>query len=984
MVARRLAPLVLSEMTPPPDQTAPAAGLPFPIAAIGASAGGIEAFSELLAALPPDTGLAFVLIAHLSPDHASALAAILGRTTGLPVTEALHGQAVEPNHIYVIAPGATMLLANGTLQLSPRGEARGANRPVDQFMRSLAQEHGHKSIGIVLSGTGSDGTLGIEEIKAAGGITFVQDGTAEQDGMPRSALAGGSVDYVLPPAEIARELSRIASHPYVSPVEPAPLLGDADMQRVLEALRSGPGVDFTQYKRNTLYRRITRRMLLHNTHHAGDYLQRLREDSAEVDALYRDILINVTSFFRNPEAFESLKTTVFPSLTEDRQRQDPVRIWVLGCSTGEEAHSLAMAFTEYLESSGRRTALQVFATDVNGASIEKARTGLYPKGIAQDLSPERLRRFFVAADGNYRISKAIRDMCIFARQNVLADPPFSRIDLVTCRNLMIYLEPALQQRLIPLVHYALRGNGYLWLGSSETIGSYRELFELLDAKCKIYVKKHAARQPLTIPSSKPRWGGHPAGNPPPLPEPAGADSQREADRLLLIRYAPPGVVIDEDLEILQFRGDTSPFLRPPPGKASHNLIKMLREGLMVAVRGAVSRARRDQLPTREEGLKVRSNGGWRAVDVAVLPLRTASPGGGTMLVLFEEPTHSVEARVRLLDAETKDAPEPAPDEADSTREVTRLKQELSATRDYLQSVIEEQEAANEELQSANEEVQSANEELQSINEELETSKEEVQSSNEELATVNDELQDRNLELGQSNDDLTNLLASVQMAIVMLGPDLRIRRFTPAAEKLLNLIPADVGRPLADIKHNLLFDELDAAVADVIDSMASREHEVRGRDGHWYLLRVRPYRTLENRIDGAVIVLIDIDGLKQAESAAGESEGRFEVLANSAPVPIWMSDASGVRFVNRTFEEFFGARGTEARGSDLEQYAHPDDRAIYLSALENARRDKKPFQVRVRLRRAGGEYRWMNANGAPRFNSDGALVGFVSVAFDAAT
>ncbi|MEO5693116.1 MAG: chemotaxis protein CheB, partial [Usitatibacter sp.] len=694
------------------DHATPETSLPFPIVGIGASAGGIEAFGEMLQALPTDTGMAFVLVQHLSPDHESILAEIFSRRTTMPVEQARDGGAVEPNHVYVIPPASSMVLANGALHLSLRTAARGAARQVDQFMRSLAQEHGHKAIGVVLSGTGSDGTLGIEEIKAAGGITFVQDNTAEHDGMPRSALAGGAVDYVLPPSEIALELARIASHPYIAPADqPAALLSDADMQRVLEALRGEQGVDFSQYKRNTMYRRITRRMLLHRVDTAAEYLQLLAEDPVEVEALYRDVLINVTSFFRNPEAYEALKATVFAKLTEDRSRQDPVRIWALGCSTGEEAYSLAMAFTEYLEESGRRASLQIFATDVNGAGIERARTGIYPKGITQDVSPERLRRFFAVVDGSYRICKPIRDMCIFARQNVLADPPFSRIDLVACRNLMIYLEPALQQRLIPLVHYALRGHGHLWLGGSETIGSYRELFDLLDARNKIYVKKQGPRTSVTVPSNGTRWIAHAGVAPPQVVEPAHADSQREADRLLLIRYAPPGVVINQDLEILQFRGDTSPFLRPPPGKASHNLIKMLREGLMVAVRGAVSRARRDQLPTREEGLKVRSNGGWRAVDIVVLPLKGASAGGGSLLVLFEEPSQSVEARVRLLDAEAMVQRSPGPDEGDVAKELIRLKQELSATRDYLQSVIEQQEAANEELQSANEEVQSSNEEL---------------------------------------------------------------------------------------------------------------------------------------------------------------------------------------------------------------------------------------------------------------------------------
>ena len=863
---------ILPGVNPAGERIPQSSGLPFPVVAIGASAGGLQAFTDLLHELPNDTGMAFVIVQHLSPSHSSMLSDILTRNTKMRVAQVENDMVVQANHLYVIPPGKNMVLADGTLQLSAI-ESRGQSRPVDHFMRSLAEEQGHKAIGVVLSGTGNDGTLGVEEIKAAGGITFVQDNSAEHAGMPRSAIAGGAVDYVLPPAEIARELVRISRHPYVAPADDGRTnLGENDMQRVLEALRVATGVDFSNYKRNTLYRRITRRMVLHKLENARDYLKMLQGKTGEVEALYQDVLINVTSFFRNPEAYEVLKATVFPRLTEERNRHDPIRVWALGCSTGEEAYSLAMAFSEYLEASGKRQALQVFATDLNGIGIEKARAGIYGKGIVQDLSPERLRRFFVEIDGSYRICKPIRDMCIFARQNVLADPPFSRIDLVACRNLLIYLEPVLQQKLIPLLHYSLRGDGYLWLGSSETIGSYRDLFEMLDPKNKIYLKKNAMRAPVTLPSAGMRWSQANATEAFTPRNNAASDPMREADRVLLSRYSPPAVVLNEDLEIVQFRGDTSPFLRPAPGKASLNLLKMLREGLMVAVRGALTRARRDEIPAREEGLKVRSNGGWRSVDVVVMPLKGSSVPPGSMLVLFEEPAHSVEARMRLLDAEAKAARALETDPESGEKEVARLKQELGATRDYLQSVIEQQEAANEELQSANEEVQSANEELQSINEELETSKEEIQSSNEELATVNDELQNRNMELSQSNNDLTNLLSSVQMAIVMLGPDLRIRRFTPAAEKLLNLIPADSGRPITDIKLPLHVDDLEEVLLEVIQAVSVREREVQDRNGRWYSMRLHPYRTLENKIDGAVMVLADMDRIKRAEQIIAATQG----------------------------------------------------------------------------------------------------------------
>lgn len=703
------------------DHLTPGESAPFPIVAIGASAGGLEAFTRLLDALPADTGMAFVMILHLSPSHESMLSDILARSTRIPVREAKSDMRVEPNHVYVIPPGKDIVLRRGLLQLAPRTELRGPSRPVDHFMRSLAEEHGHRSVGVVLSGTANDGTQGLGEIKAAGGITFAQDSTAEHGGMPRSIISAGAVDFVLPPDEIARELARISRHAFVAMAD-AGEAGTIDAQpafgQALETLREHMGVDFANYKRNTLFRRITRRMLLHKFESLQEYVRFLSGNPAEIEALYRDVLISVTSFFRNPETYDALKERVFPRLTEERNRHDQVRVWTLGCSTGEEAYSIAMAFTEYLEASGRRLGMQVFATDLNAASIEKARAGIYAKGIQQDVSPERLRRFFVEVDGGYRIAKPIRDMCVFARQNMLADPPFSRIDLITCRNVLIYLEPVLQQKLIPILHYSLRSRGFLWLGGSETVGTYRDLFELVEPRHKFYAKKLAGAAVQVPPLAK-RWQPSPRAGIKPGPVAETADERRA--------------------------------------------------------------------------------------------------GAG--------------------------------DSESAAREIARLKQELGATRDYLQSVIEQQEAANEELQSANEEVQSSNEELQSINE--------------ELATVNDELQNRNLELSQSNNDFQNLLASVPMPIVMLGADLRIRRFTPAAEKLLNLIPADVGRPIGDIKLRLTVTDLEAAVMEVIDTVTAHEREVQDQGGRWYSLRIRPYRTLENKIEGAVILLVDIDTQKRA-------------------------------------------------------------------------------------------------------------------------
>jgi two-component system CheB/CheR fusion protein len=977
-----------------PDHDAPASSLVFPIVGIGASAGGVEAFKEFFSALPSDTGMAFVVIPHLMPTHQSMLAEILQRSTSMQVREVEDNTPVQPDHVYVIPPGKMLVIGHGLLQLSPRVEGRGQHHPIDHFLRSLAEEMGHKAIGVILSGTADDGTLGMLEIKAAGGITFAQDDTAEQTSMPRSAIAAGCVDFVLPPGAIATEIGRISHHPYVQLRGDGRLFTrkDPEVMRVIEFLRQAMGVDFSKYKYNTLQRRITRRMVLHKLDSLQDYVRLLMTTPTEVAALYQDILISVTSFFRNPDAYEALKTTVFPALLETHGRLDPLRVWALGCSTGEEAYSIAIAFTEYVEATGRRAAMQVFATDLNGVGIEKARSGIYSKGITQDVSPERLRRFFVEMDGSYRIAKPIRDMCVFARQNVLADPPFSRIDLVACRNMLIYLDPSLQQRLIPLLHYAIRSNGFLWLGASETIGSYRDLFELRDARHKIYQRKPAPHAAVEVPSTPTRLaaGLVPARGESRESVPLPLDPTREADRLMLARYAPPGVLLDEALEILQFRGDTSPYLCPAPGKASHSLLKMLREGLLVAVRGAIHRAKREETIVREEGLRVRSNGVYRAVDVVVMPVRGAGMPKGSLLLLFEEPSKHIEARARQIEAQAQaDADAASSSQVESEdKELARAKQELAATREYLQSVIGQQEAANEELQSANEElqsaneeVQSANEELQSINEELETSKEEIQSSNEELATVNQELHNRHQELSQSNNDLVNLLNSVQMPIVMLGPDLRIRRFTPAAERLLHLIPTDVGRPMADIQFTFGSADLEPMLTAAMDTVSVQEREVQDKHGRWYLLRVRPYRTLENKIEGAVLMLVDVDALKRTEQALRESEARFEMLADSAPVMIWINGLEGCQTVNRAYEEFTGTTGQDLQGFNWTRFVHPEDRDQYVGGYLDAFTKRQDFEAQFRFRRHDGVYRWVKSVGTPRVMPDGEFLGYVGCTYD---
>jgi two-component system CheB/CheR fusion protein len=902
-----------------------------------------------LDALPPDTGLAVVFIQHLAPGRVSMLAEILSRATSMPVTEVKDEPLMEANHVYVVPPGQLMIVSAGALHLA---EAQGMqHRGIDRFFASLAEDQGHRAIGVVLSGTATDGTLGLEAIKAAGGITFAQDASAQHEGMPRSANSSGCVDFVLSPAQIAMEIAALSAHlgaPSYDRSEALPLADE--FEHVLEVLRQESGVDFSQYKSSTLHRRIRRRMALRRVPSLPEYGSYLKANAKEIEALYQDILIGVTSFFRDPEAFEALKEKVFPALFADRSRHDPIRVWVLGCATGEESYSLAIALKEYATAINSQAPLTVYATDLNNVAVEKSRAGLYPRTISLDVSRERLKRFFVEADGGYRIAKSIRDMCVFARHNMLTDPPFSRMDLISCRNVLIYIEPVLQKKLLSVLHYSLKPKGYLFLGPSESLGGQRDVFDVEDSKHKIFRKKSApSRTDLVIPPLPPGpRGGH-------RKEERWTDAlgevrpelQRDAERVLVSRYVPPGVLVTHELEIVQFRGETGHVLAPAPGKASLNVLKMAREGLLIPLRAALQSAIKDNGVVRRDGVRVASTGGHFDINLTIVPVQTGN-AHACYWVLFEPTDPAAESRTKRSSRSAR-AKRVAPAEIREYEEqVSRLTQELSATREYLQSVIEQQEAANEELQSANEEVQSANEELQSINEELETSKEEIQSSNEELTTVNEELQNRNEELNRVNNDLNNLFGSVQMPIVMVWRDLRIRRFTPLAEKLFNLIASDVGRPISDIKLKVEVEDLPAILTEVIESMSVREREVQDSAGHWFQLRVRPYETLEGQIDGAVIMLVDIDALKRNQEAIAR---QAELLEHTTDA-IFVHDPEGVvQYWNRGAERLYGVSRTEACGKRVQQFMSMDRDKTAAARAALARGEQ--WQGEVTVHKADG-------------------------------
>lgn len=949
----------------------------FPIVGVGASAGGLEAFTQLLQALPRHSGMAFVLVQHLDPRHESKLADLLAKSTSMPVLEAADGLVVKPDHVYVIAPDTALELAgDGTLHTEARGEKPGPHLPIDHFFRSLAKRRISGAIGVVLSGTGTDGAMGLEEIKAAGGIAFAQDeASAKFAGMPLAALHSGCVDLALPPARIAAELTRIGRHPYLfAPLEEGhggePEQDDVEHFRsVLALLRAASGVDFSAYRDTTIRRRIVRRMLLQGGSLSG-YAERLENDRAELDALYQDLLINVTRFFREPEVFEALKQRVFPEILAAKQGNAPIRIWVPGCSTGQEAYSLGIALLEFLDDKPVHPSIQIFATDLSEAvSLQRARAGLYPGSIEAEVSPERLRRFFQQEDSHYRISKTLRDMVVFARQNVAADPPFSRVDLVSCRNLLIYLSPALQKRVIPTFHYALNPGGYLVLGSSESIGGHSDLFAVVDQPHRIYARKStgtARPYPHFYADDRQARVAGAASAP---PRPMAADWQREADRVAAGHYVPPGVLINDEFDILQFRGETGAFLAPAAGEPSHNLLKMAREGLFMAVRAAVTECQSSGAAVRHPSVRIRGEGADREVDLRVMPIRLPHAGERCYLVLFEETgsrvTPGAPARVDEL-------------QAADPGEVHDLRQELASTREYLQSLIEQQDAANEELRSANEEILSSNEELQSTNEELETAKEELQSINEELTTVNEQLQHRNVELARLNDDMTNLLGSSGVPMLVLGIDLRIRRFTPAAGRLLGLLAGDIGRPIGHLRAGVDVPDMETIVAGVIASMQAQERDLRGPDGRSYQLRVHPYRTLDNRIDGAVLVFFDVDELRHAQAALRYERDYAQAIVETVREPLLVLDAHlRVQYANAAFYATFRVASEETEGRLLfdlgnRQWDIPTLRRQLGEVLSHSN-DVIDFEVRHEFQSIGLKAMRLNARRIVHESPGGALI-----------
>ncbi len=896
----------------------------FYIVGIGASAGGLEAFEQFFTHMPENTGMAFILIPHLDPTHKSIMSDLLTRYTKMKIFQAEDGMKVKPNCVYIIPPNKDMSILHGVLQLLEPKEIRGFRHPIDFFFRSLAEDQGERAICIVFSGTGTEGTLGLRAVKGEGGLVIVQDPkTAKYDGMPASAVATGLVDYVLPPEKMAEQLLNYIKRAYVRPLKPAgrPEGRPADLlQKIFILIRTQTKHDFSLYKQSTIIRRIERRMAIHQIGSLGDYVAYLRNSPHEIEELFKELLIRVTNFFRDPDAFEVLKNKVLPQMFRNRSPDPPVRIWTPGCSTGEEVYSLAMIFYEYMQELKDKYKIQIFATDIDSGAIDSARAGAYAESITVDVSTERLSRFFIKRGNTYKIKDEIRETVVFAVQNLIKDPPFSKLDMISCRNLLIYLGSELQKRILPLFRYSLNPEGILFLGSSETIGEHTDMFSVIDKKWKIF-KARRLEEPLLVPMELRKALPHEAG--------VAMSEEREkrpgeisiedlTEKLLLDRYSPPCAIVNEKGDILYLHGRTGKYLEPAPGKAAMNIIDMAREGLRLELRAALRKVVTFKEDVMIERLQVKTNGGDQAVRLVLHHVKKPDYLQGLIMVVFQDVMYPGTEKETRLKARSKDRVD---------QRTTELEFELKSTKEHLQTTIEELETSNEELKSTNEELQSANEELQSTNEELETSKEELQSVNEELVTVNSELQNKIEELSQINNDMSNLLASTEIATIFLNNELKIKRFTPTITSVINLIKGDIGRPISDIVSKLEYPDLVKEVEEVLRTLATKEKEVQGNRSSWYLVRIMPYRTLTNLIDGVVITFIDITEQKKIQEElrqqALQLRERSCTLDHAHILVRDMEDR--IAFWNKGAEQFYGWKREEVLGRishDLLQTVFP--------------------------------------------------------------
>ena len=955
---------------------------PYPIVAIGASAGGLEAVSELLTNISPDTGMAFVYVQHLDPTHKSMLSEILQRTTKMKVVEAKHLMHIEPNRVFVIPPNKDMAIVDGVVTVLPRKPKPFIQMSVDKFFASLADKQKELSIGVVLSGNANDGTYGLKSIKLAGGITFAQDDSAKFQSMPRSAIAEGVVDMVLPPKQIAKELERISKHPELTKIasqktddsEEEITEDDQQIVSIISLMKKGTGVDFSHYKLSTIKRRIIRRMLIYKLESLKDYLDYIKQHTNEITILYQDILINVTNFFRDADIMEYVKKTLIPKILSLKQGIDPVRVWVPACSTGEEAYFLAIIFKEVLEDKGLTTPVQIFATDLSDICIAKARLGLYSVSDLSDVSPGRIKKYFEKIDGGYRVVKQIRDHCIFASHNIFKDPPFSRLDLISCCNLMIYLDSFLQKKLISIFHYAVNNNGYLILGKSETIGNSSHLFSQLEKKYKVFVrKKDASNQTIFDMHFRMReiepLRLNNVGKIYPKKDTSSPDIEKSIQNILLREFVPASVVINENMDIVQFHGSTGLFLEPSHGKASLNVLKMARASLVYELRNSVHKASKTGERVKKSGLEINVKGKLHLVSIEVIPLGAEMDEPLFLIIFSELPSNeSIDGKTNL----TRD------------KVIKQLQNELSTVKDDMRSIIEDQEASVEELQSANEEIISSNEELQSINEELETSKEEVESANEELATINSELLLRNDQLSESYVYAEAVFETLGEAVIVLDKEYRVKNanlafyriFETTESATLGMLLYELGNRQWSIpKLRELLEEV------LVHNKSFRDFEME----HMFPMigkktMLLNARRIMQKIQGQQLIIVtihDITKHKQAEKIISEQEARFRNMANNVPVMIWTTDANRqFNFVNSTWLRFTGQSIEQAMSKGWIQCVYKEDVANTWDNFITHYDKKEPYQSEYRLKRSDGEYRWVWENGEPHYSQDGEFIGYI--------
>lgn len=888
-----------------------------PVVGIGASAGGLEALQTFFGHLSSNTGFAFILVTHQKPEHISLLPELLKSYTEMPIITAEDGMDLKKNCVFICPPGKNLGLFDRRLHLIACGKFDSANLPIDYFFRSLADDAQEMGVGIILSGTGTDGTLGLKAIKGVSGMTMVQDPqTAKFDGMPNSAIAMVDVDFVRPAEKMGQQLIEYIKGPYFKSMhtaEPEQLVASALIQKIFQLLRNRTGNDLSAYKPTTMQRRIIRRMNIHQIKNPDHYVKFLHENPIEIDKLFKELLINVTSFFRDEAAFKALSENALPKLFEGKPDNYELRVWVTGCSSGEEAYSIAILLKEFMEKTARPFRFQIFATDLDAASIDRAREGYYSSGIAADISPERLQRFFKLQDNQYHIGKEIRETVIFAVQNLIQDPPFTRIDLISCRNLLIYLQGEIQNQLFPRLHFALNPGGILFLGSSESIGNCDDLFTIIDQKWKIYQRKDvriglpvlklgsplvstgaSKREQLKLLSAEFQTG----------------NIARQIERFLLNRFAPVSVIIDEYGKIHYIHGRTGKYLEPKPGQPVWNIIEMAREGLRLPVMSLLRKAKKQgEFEIVSHGIRVKTNGDFETIDLKLIKIIEPEALRDLLLISFfpHEKQNVTQPRPRTKKTSL---------EIDKTEQNEQLEQELYFTKESLRLTIEELQTSNEELKSTNEELQSTNEELQSSNEELETSKEEMQSLNEELNTANSELQSKVEALSAINDDMQNLLNSTDIATLFLDNHLKIKRFTRQAKNIIKLIDTDIGRPLDDLVSTLCYEHLIDDAKGVLETLINKTAEVQTKSGDWYLLRILPYRTAENMIDGLVVSFVDINKLKKAEKTAQDAELTTAVVNTINQPLLVLDDQLNILTANPAFNQRFNKTGEELMGRSL--------------------------------------------------------------------